>query len=123
MAQVLRAHTQHDDVVARIGGEEFVVLMPGAAPEVMQRRCEVIRHAVSAHPWSDLAPDLAVTVSMGFTIAPANSDLEGPLAHADTALYAAKAAGRNRLVSHAVSSPATIFAGAYPPRPEPSPAL
>ena len=110
LAQVLRTHTRHDDLVARIGGEEFVVLMPGATPEVMQRRCEAIRGAVSAHPWRDLAPDLAVTVSIGFTLAPALADLEAPLARADAALYAAKSAGRDRVVFHAEL-----------PRPDPKP--
>ena len=88
------------DVVARYGGEEFVVLLVetelGSAMEVAER----VRQAVEA---TNLATDRGtahVTVSVGVTVrGPETRDLDALIRRADEAMYAAKQAGRNRVVA------------------------
>jgi diguanylate cyclase (GGDEF)-like protein len=85
------------DVAARFGGEEFVVLLPGAEDAYVRALAEEIRAAVEAldlqHPAVAL---LRVTVSVGVATVAAPATLEPTLvAAADRALYRAKAAGRN----------------------------
>lgn len=85
------------DIAARFGGEEFVVLLPGAHDDYLYDLAEEIRGAVEAldlrHPATPLQ---RVTVSVGVASVPAPVSLEATLvAAADRALYRAKAAGRN----------------------------
>lgn len=91
------------DLAARYGGEEFVLLMPetdlaGAVLRAERLRAEIEQLALP-HAWSDAAP--CVTVSMGVTHAARAEELSGAalLLQADHRLYAAKRAGRNRVVS------------------------
>ncbi|GAA4987102.1 diguanylate cyclase [Kineococcus glutinatus] len=92
--------TREGDTVARYGGEEFVVLLPGAGAEAAARRAEEIRarcEAARVPVGGDVR--LSVTVSAGVAVFPADGvDARGVLAAADAALYAAKAAGRNRVL-------------------------
>lgn len=105
LADVLRANVRPSDIVARQGGEEFVVLLPGASGEAAvvlgQRLCDAVRET----DWELMAPGCAPTISVG--VASARPDF-GPsrdveravaelLGRADRALYAAKRAGRDRV--------------------------
>jgi diguanylate cyclase (GGDEF)-like protein len=87
---------------ARLGGEEFVLVMPETARDGARRHCERIRAQVQATEWRRLAAALEVTVSIGVAIDPlgttGGSDL---LSRADAALYEAKRRGRNRVAVHA----------------------
>jgi diguanylate cyclase (GGDEF)-like protein len=84
--------------VARIGGEEFVLVFPGARSEVVAVQYEAIRAAVEAAPWSELADGLEVTVSIGVAIDVAGTANRSELlARADSRLYDAKRSGRNRV--------------------------
>jgi len=88
--QAISRSIRPGDLAARYGGDEFAVLLPGAS---MTAACEIgdrIRAAVSA----DTA---RATVSVG--VAALSPDPRGALLTADTALYAAKAAGRDRVVA------------------------
>jgi diguanylate cyclase (GGDEF)-like protein len=85
------------DVVGRYGGEEFVLLLQGADANGATRLVERIRGAVSAADWSDIGPGLKVSVSCGITSVRATDTLDGVLARADEALYAAKRGGRDQL--------------------------
>ncbi len=99
VGEELRAATRESDVLARMGGEEFVALVPGGRIEDTRALAERVRLAMdeSADPATR-----QVTVSAGVTAAVAPADLELLLKGADTALYAAKVAGRNRtVVAHA----------------------
>jgi diguanylate cyclase (GGDEF)-like protein len=100
LAQLLRENTRAGDVLARFGGEEFVMLLPGMQAERAIEVCERLRERVAAYPWAAAAADgsdLAVTVSIGMVAAPPY-DLTTLMARADAALYAAKRSGRNRMV-------------------------
>jgi diguanylate cyclase (GGDEF)-like protein len=102
VAAVLSAAVREGDLVARIGGEEFV-LVAQADDDRSMALCEQAREAVNLHDWHAVEPGLAVSLSMGFVVwHPADgSDMTAGrlLDAADRALYAAKAAGRNRVVA------------------------
>lgn len=95
LALILRTQCRADDVVIRYGGDEFVVLVSGdaAAADGIAHR---LHDAVRRTPWQQLAPGLDLTVSVGVARSVTASVA---LATADAALYAAKRAGRDRVVS------------------------
>lgn len=89
------------DSVGRYGGEEFVVIVPGCKPADLAASAERLRRSIAEPRFETSAGPLAVTLSIG--IASSSNDGEGIhdgesfLRAADTALYAAKAAGRNQV--------------------------
>ena len=86
-----------DSLLGRYGGEEFVLLLPATNLEQAHVLGERLRAALEGCPLdSDVGP-IAVTASIGVA-ADIDAPLEALLARADTALYQAKAAGRNRVV-------------------------
>jgi diguanylate cyclase (GGDEF)-like protein len=93
---VLESEASDGAFCARYGGEEFALVLPGYDPVKAVSICERARVCIDKHPWSDLAPELRVTVSVGIahTVA-APPDVEQLLVGADVLLYAAKGAGRN----------------------------
>jgi diguanylate cyclase (GGDEF)-like protein len=89
--------------VARMGGEEFLMVLPGTPVAEATRQLEVVRRAVRSYGWDDLTDGLPVTVSIGVAgrpheTAPTQSSL---LSTADRNLYVAKHAGRDRVISDA----------------------
>jgi diguanylate cyclase (GGDEF)-like protein len=66
LADVLRTSIRDDDFAARFGGDEFVLLLSGAGPDVAARRVQEIAAAVAGDDWSDIGPRLRVSVSAGF---------------------------------------------------------
>jgi diguanylate cyclase (GGDEF)-like protein len=99
VAELLREQVRSDDVVARTGGEEFVLLMPRTDDVEALACCERVRAALHAELWDAIAPGLRITGSLGVVTAPDAEDLEGLARDADARLYAAKRAGRDRAVS------------------------
>ena len=97
LAGLLRDNTRSADIVARVGGEEFLLVLPDASSERALEVCERLRQRVAAHHWEPLAPGLTVTLSVGLTSTPP-FDADELSARADAALYRAKAEGRNRVV-------------------------
>jgi two-component system cell cycle response regulator len=90
------------DLVARLGGEEFVVVMPETEPAIAAAAAERLRAAIARQPFivGATAAPLSLTVSIGVTAAAPGGDARDlMLARADDALYAAKAGGRNRIVT------------------------
>jgi diguanylate cyclase (GGDEF)-like protein/PAS domain S-box-containing protein len=85
------------DMVGRLGGEEFGILMPGATREEATRVAERLREAMEANADHDEALP-RVTVSVGLAMREDRSDSASLLADADLALYAAKDEGRNRVM-------------------------
>ncbi|MGX6608213.1 diguanylate cyclase [Micromonosporaceae bacterium Da 78-11] len=89
-----------DGFVARMGGEEFLIVLPGVGTAQAPHRLEAIRARIAAHPWRPVTGDLPVTVSIG-AVSVAAGGGETPaelLAEADRRLYTAKRAGRDRVV-------------------------
>jgi len=91
---------------ARLGGEEFLVVLTGVGAAQAVRRVEELRRAVAAHDWSPLTGDTPVTVSVGMTVADRAVTQPQALATADAALYAAKRGGRNRVEANLRTRPA-----------------
>ncbi|MDM4768356.1 GGDEF domain-containing protein [Pelomonas sp. SE-A7] len=96
LARMLQDNTRGSDLLLRYGGEEFLVVLPDTVPDRAVEVCERIRHCVEAYAWSELAPGLDVTLSIGLATAPPHStDLL--VARAESAMYRAKHLGRNRV--------------------------
>ncbi|MGM9515337.1 diguanylate cyclase [Roseateles sp. DB2] len=87
-------------LLARYGGEEFVMALPGTPLQEAAAVCEQLRASVAAQDWSELAPRLQVSLSMGLAADLAAPSASALLEQADAQLYRAKDAGRNR-VCHA----------------------
>ena len=94
LAGLLREQLRASDSVARLGGEEFAILMVGVDKATAARVAERIRRRVAAHGFG--AGGHALTVSIGIATAPEDArDADELFRLADQALYAAKAQGRN----------------------------
>jgi len=89
------------DLVARFGGEEFVVLMPDTKGDDAAKVAERVRRRVAGEPFVIAAAPgrLAVTVSIGVAAAGGEDTPDELLKRADAALYRAKDAGRDRVVA------------------------
>jgi len=89
------------DLPCRLGGEEFVVVMPGTSLEDAQRIAERIRRDISTEPFRALAgrEALSVTVSIGVAASVAGDTPESLMKRADQGVYAAKAQGRDKVVA------------------------
>ncbi|MGX6600756.1 diguanylate cyclase [Micromonosporaceae bacterium Da 78-11] len=98
VAGLLAATVQDVGTVGRFGGEEFLVLLPGMDETEAARISERVRLAVQSHPWSEVTGALPITVSIGVATSGADRPATALLGRADEHLYAAKRAGRNRVV-------------------------
>ncbi len=104
LKRVVAACQQHlhpNDIFGRFGGEEFAFVFPACGPAEARRRSEVLRVAIAAV--STKMDEVELVVSASFGVAATTSsghELRQLLAHADSALYEAKRAGRNRVVLH-----------------------
>lgn len=98
VAERIRALARQDDLVARFGGEEFLVVLPGAPLERAEAYAENVRRAVAAGSVPCGGSAIRITVSAGCSaLLAGETDLEPAIDRADSALYEAKAAGRNRV--------------------------
>lgn len=98
VAQSLRGHFRPSDLIARYGGDEFVVLLPDTQFEAAQQTADRVRRAIEdGDPLGDHGPPFKVTASMGVSEMQAGDTLESLLKRADAALYQAKLSGRNRV--------------------------
>lgn len=85
------------DVVGRLGGEEFLVLLVDCGLEQIRVACERLRSAVGDQPIATNAGPITVTISIGATKATKGAKVEDVLDRADSAMYQAKSQGRNRV--------------------------
>jgi diguanylate cyclase (GGDEF)-like protein len=104
LAVLMRGCCRASDTPIRCGGEEFAILLRHLNEEGTQLTAERIRHAIETFDWTSIAPGLAVTVSIGIALASEAETIGEALALADRRLYAAKRAGRNRVVGRAFES-------------------
>jgi diguanylate cyclase (GGDEF)-like protein len=94
-ADLLRARLRRDDTLGRWGGEEFLIILPGVDADGVVAVAEKLRGGLADH---DFAPVGRCTASFGATIWRVADTAESILRRADSAVYRAKEAGRNRVV-------------------------
>jgi diguanylate cyclase (GGDEF)-like protein len=97
IGEVIAAHTRVTDVAARMGGEEFTVLLAGSDANEARELSARIRGALAVADASDTPP---VRMSAGVAACAAPADIETCLQQADSALYEAKRSGRDRVVTY-----------------------
>ncbi|MBV8658398.1 MAG: diguanylate cyclase [Burkholderiales bacterium] len=97
LAEIVHTHMRRSDLVARYGGEEFVFALPETPLPQAAALCDKLRGLIEAFPWQKIHPELKVTLSIGLCADAALGGAEAMLQRADTLLYTAKEAGRNRV--------------------------
>jgi diguanylate cyclase (GGDEF)-like protein len=85
------------DVMARWGGEEFLLMLPDTSIEAAQQCLERLRERLRASPFDEVAPGLQLTFSAGVTGCLGQGDVDSAIERADQAMYRAKQAGRDRI--------------------------
>jgi putative two-component system response regulator len=100
VATVLQDTTRASDTLCRFGGEEFLVVFPNGRPVEARSGAERMRAAIASRAGVKTPVEISPTISVGVaTITDEMTDFADLLKHADRALYAAKAGGRNVVVS------------------------
>lgn len=98
LSEIMMRCTRDEDMVARWGGEEFVILLKNADQQGAMRFAERLRKAVSETPFIWNGQQVFVTLSAGVTqMAEESETFEDLMVRADKALYIAKSAGRNQV--------------------------
>jgi len=95
LANILTDNVRATDMVARMGGEELAVILPGISGRKAFDMAETLRRAVEMGGFKCRAGKIAVTVSIGVAVRRAGEEAHHWIKRADTALYEAKKAGRN----------------------------
>jgi len=97
VGEILRAHTRNTDGLGRWGGEEFILVCPGASLAKAADLAEKLRHRIME---TDFIPEdpLAITASFGVAASQADQSFEDAFRQADQSLYLAKSRGRNCVV-------------------------
>jgi diguanylate cyclase (GGDEF)-like protein len=98
IGQFLQQNIRDVDVVARYGGDEFVIMIPEAAQDAAYILSERLRKQFSELKFENLPQ---ITISLGIATYPSDGpELEDLIKKADSAMYAAKRAGRNKVVKY-----------------------
>jgi diguanylate cyclase len=93
------ANIRSVDHFGRYGGEEFLLVLPDMGTDKAIRALDRLRGIIAELDWSAFSPDMKVTISAGVTALQREERPDTFLARADSALYAAKARGRNRIAN------------------------
>lgn len=105
MAQTLKKFSRSKDLIARFGGEEFVMLLPETGLEEATGCAERIRVAIENLRTTLEDNEINCTISLGIAaVDVSNESIESALNRADKALYEAKHTGRNRICTHQPNS-------------------
>lgn len=99
VANSLKHNIREEDIVGRIGGEEFAIVVVGADSVGMQKLAKRIKESIQLLEFPECGDELSVTISMGYTKVDQNESLKSALKRADKHLYDAKSSGRNCFVT------------------------
>jgi diguanylate cyclase (GGDEF)-like protein len=99
VADELAGCVREEDIACRAGGEEFVIILPGATETALRSRAEAVRRTIEGAQIPACDGSVQLTVSIGLAAYPSHGDTDGAILRAaDAALYKAKSAGRNRIM-------------------------
>jgi two-component system, cell cycle response regulator len=106
LATRLKDNTRSIDLCCRVGGEEFIVVLPGTDIATSEKIAERLRRSIASRSFAaGAAQPVPVTISIGMAALEGMEDgLDRLLKRADSALYAAKRQGRNRVVKSAAAA-------------------
>ena len=108
MGRVLRETMRAEDLVSRVGGDEFCLLLPDTDTAGAQVFADRIRHAIETTPLIDGKPPVHRTASLGLAMLRAGEDLDQLIERADQGLRIAKREGRNQVIlMEPVAAPTT----------------
>ena len=93
------ANIRNIDKFGRYGGEEFLLVLPDTPTDAAARILDRLRAIIADLDWSAFSPGMRVTISAGVAMLRVDESADTFLARADSALYSAKARGRNRIAS------------------------
>ena len=100
LTAIARESKRDSDVLARIGGEEFALLLPETDLQQAEQVAERLRREAAAHPLNATSVSVPMTVSIGVAVAEDRmAGIADLMKAADHALYEAKIAGRNRVIA------------------------
>ena len=97
VSRLLKYTLRNADLLARYGGDEFVIAMPETNLKNAVNVCERMRTVIEVYSWSEIKADLKVSLSLGVTELERSDTQESLLSRADSYLYEAKALGRNQV--------------------------
>jgi diguanylate cyclase (GGDEF)-like protein len=88
------------DLVGRLGGEDFIIMLPNTSVQAARTLAEKLRQRLEASPlqWEHLTIPVTTSIGLAGTTAQERRDFDGLYSQADKALYQAKQLGRNRVV-------------------------
>jgi two-component system, cell cycle response regulator len=100
LSQRIKFNTRSIDLCCRVGGEEFILILPGTDLELAEKIAERLRRSVAAKPFTiNQQQQISVTLSAGVSdLQGVDDSVEKLLKRADQALYSAKREGRNRVI-------------------------
>jgi len=99
VSQLMKDSLRQQDVVARWGGEEFLIMLPDTDLEGGVRAIEKLRETLANTTYRYSSHTFRVTMTFGVTAYDGSDDVDGCIKRADVVLYAGKRGGRNRVVS------------------------
>jgi len=101
ISATLQCALRTEDLFGRLGGEEFVVVLPEADEDAARIGAERLRHAIEQVDFSAQHRPIPLRISIGVSVIEAGDDFAALLRRADQAMYAAKRSGRNRVIGPA----------------------
>ena len=100
LARLMRSTLRPGDFLARLGGDEFAVVLQDTSLEAAQTTAERLRGAVASTPFRFGDRLFELTISIGIAPIDAATEASAAMVHADSAMYAAKDSGKDRIVSY-----------------------
>lgn len=101
MVEAMKNALRSSDIIARYGGDEFIILLPNSGPEETREAAERIRQSIANMSFDASGQAVGTTISVGYAVYPdAATDLDALLMRADRAMYASKQAGRNQVSAY-----------------------